>query len=170
MSRKSICQLCGYDKCTPEGGCAKCAGPMQLFWPEGVEPAKPPHECIHKADPICGHCKEPRSKHFTEPDRDELFCTTYTTGDLFTDEPSDDDILELLEQVHPGMCEKLDMMWKEKFGHTPKVEYIETAEITDALVEKHGRIPCEWKNNHDKWVGGILIAVLTSIRVRLCIR
>jgi hypothetical protein len=68
-------------------------------------------------DPICGNCKEPKSKHLREPGRDELFCFTDTTGDIFTDVPWDCDLFQILEEQQPGIMERLEKEWQKRNGH-----------------------------------------------------
>jgi len=72
---------------------------------------------MHESDPICGDCGNPKSKHLTKRGRSALFCNADTTGNLFTDEPTQEAILELLEELFPGTEERLDLLWKRNNGH-----------------------------------------------------
>lgn len=68
-------------------------------------------------DPICGNCSRPLSVHYHET---EEYCYPDTTGDVFTDEPRDDLILERFADRFPEEYSKLVQEWKIENGHVPK--------------------------------------------------
>lgn len=71
------------------------------------------------SDPICGNCGNPLSKHYPERYGDELrtYCNTTTNGDVFTDEPQDSAILEMLIDRLPDTYDGLVSAWKQENGH-----------------------------------------------------
>lgn len=71
------------------------------------------------SDPICGNCGNPLSKHYPERYGDELrtYCNTTTSGDVFTDEPQDSAILEMLADRMPEIHDALVADWKREHGH-----------------------------------------------------
>ena len=71
------------------------------------------------ADPICGACRNPRSLHHEERhgETDYLFCNLETTGDVFTDEPRDSDLMDLLARERPGVLDEMLHMWRVQNGH-----------------------------------------------------
>lgn len=96
----------------------KCGNCFQLFDVEvwgtadhlnmntlGKTPAK---------DPTCGSCFKPLSKHYHER---EIFCTATTTGDIYTTEPRDDYILDLMSERHPELYQAIVNEWKKENGH-----------------------------------------------------
>jgi len=64
---------------------------------------------------ICGHCGQERRKHFFE---DQVYCFRDTSGDLWSDEPSHEDIGHHVEAVYPELWTKIIKEWKEENGHT----------------------------------------------------
>lgn len=70
-------------------------------------------------DPICGHCGKHRSKHYFEKydSEDRVYCFTNTTGDIFTDTPSDDVILGMILDDNPDMYDQYLSRWREANGH-----------------------------------------------------
>lgn len=70
-----------------------------------------------QADPICGNCGKPRSQHETEAGLEELFCYSHTTGDVFSDEPGDCAIIDLLHKRHPDIHTELVATWRTTHGH-----------------------------------------------------
>lgn len=66
-------------------------------------------------DPICAACGNKKSRHLFEAN--EVFCNDYTNGDVFTSEPSDHQISELLQEHHPNVYQKLIYLWKLENGH-----------------------------------------------------
>ena len=67
------------------------------------------------SNPICGACGNPLSKHFHE--QSGVYCNSVTTGDRFTDEPSDEIVLSLFEEMIPRARESLVRKWKIANGH-----------------------------------------------------
>lgn len=70
-------------------------------------------------DPVCGNCGNPRSRHFVESYGSEVrtYCFLDTNGDVFTSDPSDADIMEMLEERMPEVYESLVATWKRENGH-----------------------------------------------------
>lgn len=71
------------------------------------------------ANPICGNCANPLSAHFVERYGDEarVYCNQQTSGDVFTDEPTDEAIMEMLLERHPQVYEGLRTAWRQEHGH-----------------------------------------------------
>jgi len=68
----------------------------------------------HSDDPICGNCGKPLSKHYHE---NEIYCNALTTGDIFTDEPLEERILDMINEKHPEIVEEVINEWKRENGH-----------------------------------------------------
>jgi hypothetical protein len=74
---------------------------------------------LSKPDAICGACGNRYEQHFIEKYQNEVrvYCNKETTGDIFTDEPTADEIISLMEQEHPDLLEGLVNQWKRLNGH-----------------------------------------------------
>lgn len=72
------------------------------------------------SDPVCGNCGNPLSKHFVERYGDEVrtYCNQTTNGDIFTDEPSNAAIFDMLFERMPDVYDVLLEAWKRENGHT----------------------------------------------------
>ena len=70
-------------------------------------------------DPICGACDKRLSRHHREQydGVQRIYCNTTTTGDVFTDEPRDAAILEMLAERMPDTHNALVAAWKREHGH-----------------------------------------------------
>ena len=75
------------------------------------------HNLDSKADPTCGHCGKKLSNHYHE---DQIYCYHDTTGDLFSAEPTDETIGEMLAERHPDLYLELTKVWKILNGHNPE--------------------------------------------------
>lgn len=64
---------------------------------------------------ICGNCGKRLSEHHHE---DEVYCNTFTNGDVFTDDPSDDTLMAWLREKHPSFIDDETAAWKRANGHT----------------------------------------------------
>lgn len=67
-----------------------------------------------KYNPICGNCGKPYSEHYHE---DEVYCFSFTNGDLFSSEPSCNLICEYMETYHNDIYLLMINKWKELNGH-----------------------------------------------------
>ena len=65
--------------------------------------------------PICGNCGKLKSEHYHE--RNEVFCFTDTTGDVFTDEPPEGYIMNQVIEYYPRLYDRIIRQWKIKNGH-----------------------------------------------------
>lgn len=70
-------------------------------------------------DPVCGNCGNPLSQHFVEGYGSEVrtYCNQTTNGDVFTDEPSDSALFDMLVERMPDVYEALRASWKKENGH-----------------------------------------------------
>lgn len=68
------------------------------------------------SDPVCGHCGHRLSAHYHE---NEIYCFKNTTGDIYTDEPSDDHMGSFLQHRHPNLYAQLVKEWQAENGHAP---------------------------------------------------
>lgn len=69
----------------------------------------------HDNDPICGDCEMPKSQHFHEGKI--WYCNQVTNGDVFTDHPSDANLLAYMEFEDPALIETWRDRWKREHGH-----------------------------------------------------
>lgn len=71
------------------------------------------------SDPVCGNCGNPLSAHYRERCGAEtrVYCNTTTNGDVFTDEPQDSAILQMLVDRMPDIYDALVRDWKRENGH-----------------------------------------------------
>jgi hypothetical protein len=76
----------------------------------------PPLAAGSAADPVCGHCGRPLSAHYHE---NEVYCFQDTTGDIYTDEPSDDHMGSFLRYRHAELYAQLVKEWQAENGHAP---------------------------------------------------
>lgn len=67
--------------------------------------------------PVCGNCGQPLSLHFHE---DKEYCFDNTTGDVFTDEPTDQILAQHIESCHPELHAAFVAEWRRISGHPPK--------------------------------------------------
>lgn len=67
-----------------------------------------------KPEAVCGHCGGRYDKHYFET---EIFCFPNTTGDIYTEEPNDDIIFEMITESDPDLYDKMVKKWKEENGH-----------------------------------------------------
>jgi len=71
------------------------------------------------ADPICGNCGKPLSKHFKEDQT--YFCYEHTNGDAFDNEPSerwlDQKVIEYALSQRPDIYDELILSWQKENGH-----------------------------------------------------
>ncbi|WP_299116962.1 hypothetical protein [uncultured Winogradskyella sp.] len=63
---------------------------------------------------ICGNCSKPYSEHYFE---DEIYCFTNTNGDIFTDEPNDKVIFDMILENYPNLYEAFVFKWKKENGY-----------------------------------------------------
>lgn len=70
-------------------------------------------------DPVCGNCGNPLSAHFVESYGREVrtYCNQVTNGDVFTDEPSESALFDMLVERMPEVYESLLAAWKREHGH-----------------------------------------------------
>lgn len=68
-----------------------------------------------RADPICGNCGNPRSKHYFE--FDQVYCNATTNGDIYTTEAPRELILEQLAELHQTAYDELANKWRRDNGH-----------------------------------------------------
>lgn len=66
-------------------------------------------------EPVCGSCENYRSDHYCEDG--VYYCSERTTGDVFTDEPSSDTLLNWMEKQWPQILEIINEDWKSAHGH-----------------------------------------------------
>ncbi len=78
------------------------------------------------SDPICGNCSKPLSEHTKECET--YFCYEHTNGDVFTNEPSDEWLLEQIRNyaisINPGIEDALISKWKRDNGHTENLSEV----------------------------------------------
>lgn len=67
-----------------------------------------------KADPICGNCGQPYSKHYFER---EIYCYQNTNGDIYRAEPQESWVLSELADRYPELYEQIVQEWKVDNGH-----------------------------------------------------
>lgn len=63
---------------------------------------------------ICGHCGQQRYRHYIE---DEVYCFPDTNGDLWTDEPSDEMIADIVRDEFPDIWSEAIQKWKKGNGY-----------------------------------------------------
>lgn len=63
---------------------------------------------------ICGYCGQQRYKHYIE---DEAYCFPDTNGDLWTNEPCDEMIADMVKEYFPEIWAKVVHKWKTDNGH-----------------------------------------------------
>lgn len=76
-------------------------------------------------DPVCGNCGNPLTQHYVESHPREgqrIYCNTFTNGDLFTSEPQESVIMDMLVDQHPDIYDGLINKWKIENGHAPNAE------------------------------------------------
>ena len=60
---------------------------------------------------ICGNCgKEFKEHHFEEG---TIYCNIFTTGDIFTDTPSSQILIDFIEENYPKHFERYIRKWKK---------------------------------------------------------
>jgi hypothetical protein len=64
---------------------------------------------------ICGNCGKSFADHYHE---DEDYCFENTTGDIFTEEPSDGILVSFIENEHPNIHAQMVSEWKQENGHS----------------------------------------------------
>ena len=83
-----------------------------------VEDRLPELESGTGKNPICGNCEKRKVDHYFES---EIYCFENTTGDIFTDEPREDLITNMMVGLYPEIYTQLVSHWKKKSGHlTPQ--------------------------------------------------
>ena len=65
---------------------------------------------------ICGCCDKEYGNHYFE---NEVYCFENTTGDIFTDEPNQLIIFDMMHEKNPELYEQCVSEWKIKNGHKP---------------------------------------------------
>jgi len=67
----------------------------------------------------CGSCgKQYGDHHFENHGRgEEAFCNLETTGDVFTDQPSDDMLISHIRQYSPAVIRQATFEWRRKNKH-----------------------------------------------------
>lgn len=63
---------------------------------------------------ICGNCEKRYSEHYFE---NEVFCFLNTTSDIFTDEPNESIVLNMIINKYPSLYDKCVSEWKINNGH-----------------------------------------------------
>lgn len=63
---------------------------------------------------ICGNCGKSYGDHYFEH---QVFCFENTNGDIFTDEPNENMIMNMIEEKAPHLREVVIKEWKIKNGH-----------------------------------------------------
>ena len=63
------------------------------------------------SSPVCGNCGKPLSAHHRE---DEDYCFHDTNGDIFTDEPQDWMVMDMIDDE---IIEAARNKWKAENGH-----------------------------------------------------
>ena len=69
---------------------------------------------VMRASAICGNCGNRWDEHYHE---DEVYCNDETTGDVFTDEPSDDILMAWIREKHTSFVSDEIAMWKRANCH-----------------------------------------------------
>ena len=67
-----------------------------------------------QADPICGNCQKPLSKHFHETVE---YCYSHTNGDIYTEEPDEQMIANRVVDENPEIYDACVAKWKRENGH-----------------------------------------------------
>ena len=70
--------------------------------------------CDESVDPTCGNCGMPLSRHYHE---DEVFCNDTTSGDVFTDDPSDTILMVYIRRKSDELYRQIVKDWKQEHGH-----------------------------------------------------
>jgi len=60
---------------------------------------------------ICGNCGKTFIQHHFEDGI--IFCNTFTTGDIFTDDPSSQILIDFIEENYPKQYERYIRKWKK---------------------------------------------------------
>lgn len=73
----------------------------------------------NESDPICGNCGNKKSSHYFEKygDQDRKYCYVHTNGDVWTSEPSDADVAEIIAEKFPQVWDEAVRQWKAERGH-----------------------------------------------------
>lgn len=70
-------------------------------------------------NPICGNCGKPLRTHWQNPHN--IYCYEHTNGDIFTDEPSEDfiiqEIVKRYQELYPNIMEDIVKEWRIDNGH-----------------------------------------------------
>lgn len=63
---------------------------------------------------VCGNCEKAYNEHYFEH---EVYCFTNTTGDIFTEEPNDNIVSDIIYEKHHELVQSVINEWKAENGH-----------------------------------------------------
>lgn len=82
-------------------------------------PDAPSPLAVPTGSAVCGNCGKTLSEHYHE---DQEYCFENTTGDIFTDDPSDTILADYIRATYPELHSSYVIEWKKRNGHQPNIE------------------------------------------------